>query len=80
MPALGASCTHTCNARLLEAHVSLKAMKMGDPSAALALERDLACLDEYDYFFRPDLLAGKVAFITGGGSGIGFTIAEVFMR
>ena len=44
------------------------------------LEADIACLDHYDYFFRPDLLSGKVAFITGGGSGIGFTITEVFMR
>ena len=59
-------------------HVSLRVFKMVDPKAML--ERDLACLDEYDYFFRPDLLSGKVAFITGGGSGIGFTIAEVFMR
>ena len=43
-------------------------------------ERDIACLDQYDFFFRPDLLSGKVAFITGGGSGIGFTITEVLMR
>ena len=43
------------------------------------LESDIACLDQYDYFFRPDLLSGKVAFITGGGSGIGFTITEVLM-
>lgn len=37
------------------------------------------CYD-YKYLFRPDLLKGKVAFITGGGSGICFTIAEIFMR
>lgn len=45
----------------------------------MADERDV-CLANYDYFFKPDLLAGKVAFITGGGSGIGFTITEVLMR
>lgn len=39
-----------------------------------------ACLKAYKYLFRPDLLRGKVAFITGGGSGIGFTIAEILMR
>jgi len=37
-------------------------------------EADITCLDHYDYFFHPDLLSGKVAFITGGGSVIGFTI------
>jgi len=55
-------------------HVLL--FKMADE----VLEADIASLDHYDYFFRPDLLSGKVAFITGGGSGIGFTITEVFMR
>uniref|UniRef100_A0A8D0H009 Peroxisomal 2,4-dienoyl-CoA reductase [(3E)-enoyl-CoA-producing] n=1 Tax=Sphenodon punctatus TaxID=8508 RepID=A0A8D0H009_SPHPU len=34
------------------------------------------CLLEYSYLFSPDILKGKVAFITGGGSGIGFRIAE----
>ncbi|XP_003124745.1 peroxisomal 2,4-dienoyl-CoA reductase isoform X2 [Sus scrofa] len=38
------------------------------------------CLPEYRHLFCPDLLQDKVAFITGGGSGIGFRIAELFMR
>uniref|UniRef100_A0AC11DWW9 2,4-dienoyl-CoA reductase 2 n=1 Tax=Ovis aries TaxID=9940 RepID=A0AC11DWW9_SHEEP len=38
------------------------------------------CLPEYRHLFHPDLLQDKVAFITGGGSGIGFRIAEIFMR
>ncbi|XP_067952056.1 peroxisomal 2,4-dienoyl-CoA reductase [(3E)-enoyl-CoA-producing]-like [Watersipora subatra] len=38
------------------------------------------CLQDYKHVFYPHILEGKVAFITGGGSGIGFTIAEIFMR
>ena len=38
------------------------------------------CLQSYSYRFSPTLLEGRVAFITGGGSGIGFRIAELFMR
>ena len=38
------------------------------------------CLESYSYRFSPALLEGRVAFITGGGSGIGFRIAELFMR
>ncbi|XP_027469866.1 peroxisomal 2,4-dienoyl-CoA reductase isoform X2 [Zalophus californianus] len=38
------------------------------------------CLPEYRHLFCPDLLRDKVAFIPGGGSGIGFRIAEIFMR
>ena len=38
------------------------------------------CLDSYTHRFVPDLLGGKVALVSGGGSGIGFRIAEVLMR
>ncbi|KAL8574543.1 hypothetical protein ACOMHN_057542 [Nucella lapillus] len=38
------------------------------------------CLESYDYIFQKNILKDKVAFITGGGSGICFTIAEIFMR
>ncbi|XP_021107090.1 peroxisomal 2,4-dienoyl-CoA reductase isoform X3 [Heterocephalus glaber] len=38
------------------------------------------CLPDYRHLFCPGLLQGKVAFITGGGSGIGFRITEIFMR
>ncbi|XP_033747802.1 peroxisomal 2,4-dienoyl-CoA reductase-like isoform X1 [Pecten maximus] len=38
------------------------------------------CIKSYKYIFQTELLRGKVAFITGGGTGICFTIAEVFMR
>lgn len=37
-------------------------------------------LQVYDSVFRSDCLDGKVAFITGGGSGIGFRISEALMR
>ena len=39
-----------------------------------------SCLKDYKYVFNPQLLKGKVAFVTGGGSGIGFRITELFMR
>ncbi|XP_071617218.1 peroxisomal 2,4-dienoyl-CoA reductase [(3E)-enoyl-CoA-producing] isoform X3 [Heliangelus exortis] len=55
---------------------------MAEPAAPRAppdLDTD-DCLREYRHLFSPDILAGQVAFITGGGSGIGFRIAEIFMR
>lgn len=44
------------------------------------MEHEDYCLQSYNYQFSPELLEGRVAFITGGGSGIGFRIAELFMR
>ncbi|XP_005803301.2 peroxisomal 2,4-dienoyl-CoA reductase isoform X1 [Xiphophorus maculatus] len=38
------------------------------------------CLASYTHIYSPDLLQDQVAFITGGGSGIGLRIAEIFMR
>ncbi|XP_037546756.1 peroxisomal 2,4-dienoyl-CoA reductase [(3E)-enoyl-CoA-producing] [Nematolebias whitei] len=38
------------------------------------------CLVSYTYIYSPDLLKDQVAFITGGGSGIGLRMAEIFMR
>lgn len=38
------------------------------------------CLKTYKYSFKSDILANKVAFISGGGSGICFRITEIYMR
>lgn len=45
----------------------------------MAHKRD-TCLPAYKHLFTPDLLAGQVAFVTGGGSGIGFRISELLLR
>jgi NAD(P)-dependent dehydrogenase (short-subunit alcohol dehydrogenase family) len=44
------------------------------------MDHDDYCLKHYQNGFRLDLLKGKVAFVTGGGSGIGFRISELLMR
>lgn len=38
------------------------------------------CIQNYKYVFQKDILRGKVAFVTGGASGICFTITEILMR
>lgn len=43
-------------------------------------DHDDYCLKDYRYRFQPDLLKGKIAFISGGASGIGFRISELLMR
>ena len=37
-------------------------------------------LEAYNPLFSESLLAGKVAFVTGGATGIGFRITEMLMR
>ncbi|KAF7204604.1 peroxisomal 2,4-dienoyl-CoA reductase [(3E)-enoyl-CoA-producing] [Nothobranchius furzeri] len=56
---------------------------MAEAKAKQELPEDVGsddCLTSYTYIYSPDLLKDQVAFITGGGSGIGLRIAEVFMR
>lgn len=50
------------------------------PESMASSDHDDYCLDQYHYGYQRNLLAGKVAVVTGGGSGIGFRIAELFMR
>ena len=45
----------------------------------LRMSKDVP-LTSYKPLFSPSLLEGKAAFVTGGGSGIGFRIAELLMR
>ena len=46
----------------------------------MATQSDDHCLTSYNYKFSPYVLKDQVAFITGGGSGIGMRIAEILMR
>uniref|UniRef100_A0A7S1ETL1 2,4-dienoyl-CoA reductase [(3E)-enoyl-CoA-producing] n=1 Tax=Timspurckia oligopyrenoides TaxID=708627 RepID=A0A7S1ETL1_9RHOD len=41
---------------------------------------DVTCSENYSSVFRDDALEGKVAFISGGGTGICFRITEALMR
>ncbi|XP_021267087.1 peroxisomal 2,4-dienoyl-CoA reductase isoform X1 [Numida meleagris] len=69
--------------RAVRGRGSLGVAAMAQRSAASQPPPDVDtddCLGEYRHLFSPDILAGRVAFITGGGSGIGFRIAEIFMR
>lgn len=43
-------------------------------------EHDDFCLHDYRTLFDPSVLSGKVALVTGGGSGIGFRVTELLMR
>ncbi|XP_029932969.1 peroxisomal 2,4-dienoyl-CoA reductase [(3E)-enoyl-CoA-producing] isoform X2 [Myripristis murdjan] len=57
--------------------------RMAEPQRAGELPEDVdmdECMTSYTYVYSPDLLKDQVAFITGGGSGIGLRIAEVLMR
>lgn len=42
--------------------------------------RDVPLSGPYKHLFVPDLLRGKSALVTGGGSGIGFRITELLLR
>lgn len=56
---------------------------MADLSRREELPEDVGsddCLASYAHIYSPDLLKDQVAFITGGGSGIGLRITEIFMR
>uniref|UniRef100_A0A1A7WXK2 Peroxisomal 2,4-dienoyl-CoA reductase [(3E)-enoyl-CoA-producing] n=1 Tax=Iconisemion striatum TaxID=60296 RepID=A0A1A7WXK2_9TELE len=63
--------------------MSCKNHSMAEAKAKQELPEDVGsddCLTSYTYIYSPDLLKDQVAFITGGGSGIGLRIAEIFMR
>uniref|UniRef100_A0A6Q2XBK9 Peroxisomal 2,4-dienoyl-CoA reductase [(3E)-enoyl-CoA-producing] n=1 Tax=Esox lucius TaxID=8010 RepID=A0A6Q2XBK9_ESOLU len=56
---------------------------MAEPQWAGNMPEDVDtddCMTSYTHIYSPDLLKDQVAFITGGGSGIGLRVAEVLMR
>ncbi|KAL0984324.1 hypothetical protein UPYG_G00139950 [Umbra pygmaea] len=58
-------------------------IRMAKPQVVREMPDDVDtddCIKSYTYIYSPDLLKNQVAFITGGGSGIGLRVAEVLMR
>ena len=63
-------------------HVCVSAVQLAQAFSRMygqATDKDV-CLKHFKPLFSPTLLAGKVAFVTGGGSGICFRISEYLLR